>query len=393
VPFLLYVLAVAVFVQATSEFMLAGLVTEIAADLGVSVPAAGSLTSAFAIGMVVGAPLMALGVRRLPPRTALAAFLSAFIAAHVVGALAPAFPLLAATRVLAALANAGFLAVALSVAVRVAPADRTARATAVLLAGTTLALIAGSPAGAALGQLLGWRATFWAVALLSVPGLVGVLVGVPAGHGAAEPTGGLRRAAAALRRPPVVLILLAAALVNGGTFAVHTFTGPLLTGAAGLSPSVVPLGLALFGFGAFGGVTLAGRFADTHHRPLLGGGCAALAAGWVLLALLAGSGWLAVVLVGLVGAVGFAVGATAIARSLALAADAGTLGAAATTAALNVGATAGPLLGGWSLTVSPVGPAWVAAALAALAAVPVAGALRRPRSGRPARRSTRAPCR
>lgn len=123
---LLVVLACAVFAQATSEFMLAGLVPDIAADLGVTPLAAGSLTSAFAVGMVVGAPLVALAARRLPPRLALRGFLAAFVAVHVAGALAPGLGVLLVTRVLAALCTAGFLAVALSVAVAAVPPERTA---------------------------------------------------------------------------------------------------------------------------------------------------------------------------------------------------------------------------------------------------------------------------
>lgn len=157
---LLVVLACAVTALATSEFMLAGLVPDIAADLGVTPLAAGSLTSAFAMGMVLGAPLTALSARRLPPRLALCGFLAAFVAAHVAGALTPGLGVLLVTRVLAALCTAGFLAVALAVAVAAVPPERTARATAALLSSTTVALVAGVPAGALVGQAFGWRATF-----------------------------------------------------------------------------------------------------------------------------------------------------------------------------------------------------------------------------------------
>lgn len=375
-PVVLYILAVAVFAQATSEFMLAGLVTEIAAELGVSVAAAGSLTSAFAVGMVVGAPAMALSARRFPPRNSLAAFLVVFAVVHVVGALTPSFGVLVLTRVLAALANAGFLAVALAVALRVAPPDRTSRATSILLAGSTLALIAGVPAGALLGQLFGWRSTFWTVAAVTVPALLGVLLTVPPRTGADGALPAVRRELAVLRRLPVVLTLLVAALFNGGTFAVYTYVAPLVVDGGGLGAEAVPVALALFGIGSFLGVTAAARYADAHYRTLLFGVGSAVLAGWVLLALFAGFGWIAVALIGVLGGLAFAVGTAVIGRSLALAQDASTLGGSFTTAALNVGATGGPLLGGASLAFAPTGPAWVAAALVALAVLTGVAALR-----------------
>ncbi|MEV1292858.1 MFS transporter [Pseudonocardia sp. NPDC049635] len=379
-PILLLVLAAAVFVQATSEFMLAGLVSPIACDLDVPLAAAGALTSAFAVGMVLGAPLTAVVAHRLPVRTSLTAFLSVFVAVHVAGAVASTFWLLAATRVLAAFANAGFLAVALVAAARSVPAGRTARATATLLAGTSLALIAGVPAGAVVGEALGWRATFWVVAALSAVALVGVLRVLPGG-GTGEPDaapGPLRRELAVLAGRPVVVMLVVGALVNGGTFAAYTYLAPLLTGAAGLPVGTVPPALALFGLGAFAGVVTAGRIGDTRFRTVLVTGSAALVVGWAAFAGLLGLGWPAVPAVALLGWLGFAVGSTAIARSLRLTGEAGTLGGAVTTAALNVGATIGPLLGGWGLARSATGPVWVAAGLVLLASLAlVVGPVRR----------------
>ncbi len=168
-PFVLYLLGLAVFAQATSEFMLSGLGPALARDLDVSIPATGWLTSAFAIGMIVGAPAVAVLGHRWPRRPALLGTLGLFLIVHVVGALTDSFAVLLVTRVLAAFANAGFLALALATATSLVKPDAKAKATAVLLGGTTLACIAGVPGGALLGQGLGWRAAFWAVALISLP--------------------------------------------------------------------------------------------------------------------------------------------------------------------------------------------------------------------------------
>ncbi|GAA0965974.1 MFS transporter [Actinocorallia libanotica] len=178
-PLTLHLLAVAVFAMGTSEFMLAGLLPDIAVDLGVPIATAGLLTSAFAVGMVVGAPLMAGLARRWPRRSSLLGFLGLFVAAHALGAVTGDFTVLLTTRVVAAVANAGFLAVALTTAADLVPADRKGRALSVLLAGTTLAIITGVPGGALLGTLLDWRATFWAVAALCLLSALGVARALP----------------------------------------------------------------------------------------------------------------------------------------------------------------------------------------------------------------------
>jgi MFS transporter, DHA1 family, chloramphenicol resistance protein len=365
-PFVVYLLAVAVFAQATSEFMLAGLVPAIAADLAVSPAAAGSLTSAFAAGMVVGAPLTALLARRFAPRVALPAFLVVFAAVHVVGATTGSFAVLAATRVLAALANAGFLAVALSVVVRVVPEGRTGRATSVLLSGTTLACVAGVPAGAALGQALGWRATFWAVALVCLPAIVGVLRGVPRAV-PGGPTRPVRGELRVLGRARPLWTLAVGALVNAATFGTFTYLALVLTDGSGLGAGWVPAGLALFGLGSFAGVTVAGRLADRFPSTVVAVGGTLLVAGWVALAVGAGVPAVALVLVAVQGTLSFAVGTTVIARALVESADAPTLGGSYATASLNVGAVLGPAAAGVALgaTGSPVGPVWTSAVLAA----------------------------
>jgi MFS transporter, DHA1 family, chloramphenicol resistance protein len=367
-PFVLHLLALAVFAQGTSEFMLSGLVQDIAADLDVSLPAAGLLTSAFAVGMVIGAPLMAMLSIRWSQRRSLLTFLSAFVLVHVVGALTTSYEVLLATRVVAALANAGFLAVALVTAIGMVAPTATGRATSVLLAGTTIACVAGVPAGAVLGQVWGWRSAFWAVALVSVPALVGILRSVPARAPGSPPPRG-RHELNVLRRPRLLVVLLLGALVNGGTFCALTYLAPLVTDVAGLDVGWVPAVLALFGVGSFAGVTVAGRLADAHPVRLLAVGGVVLLAGWVGFALVAASPVAAFVFVLVQGALGFAVGATLIAQALGAATGAPTLSGAFATAALNVGAALGPWLGGLAIAAGP-GPRaslWVSAGLVALA--------------------------
>lgn len=375
-PFSLYLLALAVFAMGTSEFMLAGLLPALAADLEVTVGTAGLLTSAFAIGMVVGAPLMAVVARNWPRRAALVGFLILFLLAHVAGAITDSFVVLFVTRVVAAVTNAGFLAVALGAAVALVPEDRKGRALSILLAGTTVATIAGVPGGALLGTMVDWRATFWAIALLCLPALLGVLRGA-----LPDPAGGrieLGRELGQLRRPRLVLIMLVGAMVNAGTFGSFTFLAPLVTELAGLPEVTVPVTLMIFGVGSLLGITVAGRLADRRPWLVIMAGGPVLLMGWILLAMTAEHAVALLVLAFVLGALSFGVGSTLIARVLYAAANAPTMAGAYATAALNVGATLGPVIAVATLTtgLGVRGPAWASGLLVAFALLVAVPALR-----------------
>lgn len=353
-PFLLYLLALAVFAQGTSEFVLAGLLPAIATDFGVPLGQAGLLTSAFAVGMVIGAPLMAAVGRRLSPRWTMTGFLAVFVIVHLVGAMTESYPVLLLTRIIAALANAGFLAVALSTVTRLVPGHQRARALAVILSGTTLSLIAGVPLGALVGEALGWRTTLLAIAAVCLPALVAVLVATPsrpaADHSPVSPGGAsavsLGGELAVLRRPALQVMVFLAVLVNAATFCTFTYLAVIATGPSGVAAAAVPVLLALFGIGAFAGVMVAGRLGDRHWRGLIAIAGPALCAGWVLLAVIPGNAVLLWILAFFQGALSFAVGSTLIARIMAEAQAAPTMSGAFSTAALNLGAIIGPVAGG-----------------------------------------------
>ena len=379
-PFALYLLALVVFAMGTSEFMLAGLVPDISTYFGVSVGTAGLLTSAFAAGMVIGAPAMAALTRRLPMKATLLGCVIVFALSHVVGALTPDFTVLFITRVIAAVVNAGFLAVALGAATKLVAPDAKGRAVAILLAGTTVATVAGVPAGTLLGTALGWQSTFWAIALLCVPAAIGIAAGFTAQADDSPReesfSTSLRVELAQLASPRLLLTMLLAALVNAGTFATLTFLAPIVTDTAGMSQWWVSVALVLFGVGSFIGVTVAGRLSDARPGIVIVGGGSVLVLGWVAFALFATN---PVALLGLVfaqGVLGFAVGSTLITRVLYAAASAPTMAGSYATAALNVGAAAGPVLAAAALGVMPgaLGPVWVAVivtAAALLLAIPV----------------------
>ncbi|NUR96620.1 MAG: MFS transporter, partial [Kribbellaceae bacterium] len=261
-----------------------------------------------------------------------------------------------------ALANAGYLAIALATATSLVRPDAKGRATSVLLGGTTIACIVGVPAGALLGRYLGWRSAFWAVALISLPALIGILRSVPSPSTGPVVVGSLSIS------PRLAVLLLLGALVNGATFCSFTYLSPVLTEVTGLGAGWVPVMLALFGLGSSAGVTVAGRYADRrdHRLVFVAGGILLL--GWTAFALTSGYVVPSVVLVLVQGALSFAVGSALIAYALYAGSQSPVLTGGLATAALNVGAAAGPVLGGLAIGASGFrGPLWVSAALVATA--------------------------
>ncbi|MEV6139894.1 Cmx/CmrA family chloramphenicol efflux MFS transporter [Nocardia sp. NPDC051990] len=382
-PIVVFALAVAVFAQGTSEFMVSGLLEQIADDIGVSLGAAGLLTSLFAAGMVLGAPVLALAAGRLPVRYSVTAFLGLFCAAHIVGAVTTGFAVLLVTRVVAAVANAGFLAIVLAALPRLVGPAVIGRATSVVVSGVTVACIAGVPAGTLLGQVWGWRSAFWAVAVTSAAVLVPVWMMLGGDvRDRALPDGqapSMRSEWPVLRQRPVQVAVLAGVLVNAATFAGFTYLGTITTGIGG--NRWVPLVLALFGVGSFLGVTVTGRYSDRHRRRIVVVGTVVLAGVWLLAAVTADALIAVLVMSVVAGAVAFGVGSTLIATIVQTATSVApcTAGALATTA-FNIGAVLGPVTAGLVVDRAdrPTAALWCSAAFTAVAVgVAVMGQRRR----------------
>jgi DHA1 family chloramphenicol resistance protein-like MFS transporter len=344
-PLAVYVLGLSVFALGTSEFMLSGLLPPLADDMDVSIPTAGLLISAFAIGMVVGAPLLAVVTLRLPRRATLVALISAFGLGQVAGALAPTYEVLFASRVVSALACAGFWAVGASVAIAMVPLNARARAMAVMIGGLSIANVLGVPAGAFLGEGLGWRSAFWAVGGASAIALLGVVTLIPHIPAAAERPR-LKRELTIYKDGQVWLTIAVTALAGGAIFCVFSYMAPLLTDVSGLSDSWVPTVLALFGAGALVGTTVGGRYADAHLFGVLISGITTTAVLLAVLALTASNAVAAIILTFLLGVSAFYTAPALNARMFNIGAAAPTLAGATVTAAFNAGNTAGPWLGG-----------------------------------------------
>ncbi len=376
-PVAVYVLGLSVFALGTSEFMLSGLLPPIAEDMGVTIPQAGLLISAFAIGMVIGAPLLAVATLRLPRRTTLVSLISLFGLGQIAGALAPSYELLFASRVVSALACAGFWAVGAAVAIAMVPVDARARAMAVMIGGLSIANVLGVPAGAFLGEHLGWRSAFWSVGAASAVALVGILTLIPRIPLPAEKPS-LGRELRIYRDRQVWLAIGITALAAGGVFCAFSYLSPLLTDVAGLESGWVPWILGLFGIGALAGTTVGGRVADAHLFGVMLWGITASTVFLAALALLASAAAAAIGLSFLIGFSAFFTAPALNARMFNVAGAAPTLAGATTTAAFNLGNTGGPWLGGAVIDAGRgfAATAWAGAAMTVTAIALAALALR-----------------
>lgn len=259
-PLAILVLALGIFVINTSEFVIMGLLPEVATDLGVSIPAAGYLISGYAFGVVLGAPLLTPLLVQFPRKAVLVALMFLFMVGNLVCALAPTYEIMIAARVVTALAQATFFGLGAVVATQLVEPGKAARAIAAVFLGSTIANMFGSPAGTVVGQAFGWRSTFFI--LSAIAGTAGLLLILMLPQVASEKAKNLKAEFAVLLRPAMIRALLMTTLGFGGTFTTFTFIAPMLTEVTGLPSSWIPALLLLFGFGMFVGNPIGGRLAD-----------------------------------------------------------------------------------------------------------------------------------
>jgi predicted MFS family arabinose efflux permease len=370
-PRVVPLLALGTFLMCTTEFMVAGLLAQMGADFHVGPSRIGLLITAFAIGMIIGAPAMAIATLRLPKRLTLVLALAIFAAAHIVAALSGTFALLLAARVLTAVVTGAFWSVASVVASRAAGPAASSRALGVMGSGVALSTVLGVPLGSLAGEQLGWRGTFWAVAGLAT--IAAAVIGrfTPRDEPGRAPS--VRSELQALRNRRLWLVLGATVLVMGGCMGTFSFLSPLLTDRAGIALKYVPLVFVCFGIGSMIGTNVVGRFAD--HRPVATFIACAAAAGLVLVMLipLSAQPVSAVVVITLLGVVTMAIPPVATGLSVRLADSAPTLAAAFTVSAFNGGIAIGSVAGGQSLhtALGQTGPATVGVVMVAIGLLPL----------------------
>lgn len=261
-PLALLALAIGTFGIGTTEFVIMGLLPQVADGLGVSISQAGHLISAYAAGVVVGAPLLAVATVRFPRRTVLMSLMGVFAVGNLLSAVAPDMGSLMAIRFLTGLPHGAFFGAASVAAASMVDRDHRATAVARVFLGLTLANVVGVPLGTLLGQGVGWRATFAAVGVIGVLAVVAVAVLVPDAEPAAGGKGALTREVSTLRHPQVLLSLAAVIFGFGAMFACYSYVTPMMTQVGGFSPGTVTLLLAVVGLGMTAGSILGGRAAD-----------------------------------------------------------------------------------------------------------------------------------
>lgn len=387
-PLVVYVLAIGTFLMLTTEFVVAGILPEVAAGLQISLDRAAGLITVFAAGMIIGAPVMALLTMRISKRLTLSLALLVFIGGHVVVAVASDFTVLLIARFVTALATGAFWAVAAVVATRAAGPAAGARAVAIVGAGGSLAMVLGVPLGAFIAQLAGWRGTFWFLAAAAAVATVCIARLVPAESGPPQRVG-LAAQLAGLRSGRLWLTLLACATTTGGVLAAYSYISPLLTEQAGVPSGLVPLVLTGFGVGSFAGTILGGRLGDARPGLVTIVTPAATVILLVAISLATGAPWLTTVLVVVLGLFGLSANGVLIHLCVTHAGEAATLGSALAVSAFNAGTAVGTAVAGAALA-TPLGthgPALVGAGIVSLTLIPtIALAILRQRrlAGRPA---------
>ena len=392
VPVWLSLLAMAAggFGIGTTEFVTMGVLPEVAADLGATIPEGGHLVSAYALGVVVGAPLLAVLGARVPRTTMLLGLMAFFTVGNLASALAPSYATLLAARFASGLPHGAYFGIASVVAASLLPANKRGQGVASVMLGLTVANIVGVPLATALGQALGWRAPYWAVTVLGALTVAAILRFVPQVQ--AQAGASPRQELEALRRLQVWLALATGAVGFGGFFAVYSYITPTLTEVSGFGLGAVPLVLGLFGLGMTAGTVLGGRLADRSIPRTLVLGLAVTAVATATFSVTAQGTVTAAIWVFLIGLTGSATIPALQTRLMDTAREAQSLAASLNHSALNVGNALGAWLGGLVIAAGfgYTSPALVGGALAATGLVVICFSLLLDRRARAASAAGRA---
>lgn len=390
-PLPLLALALSAFAIGTTEFVIMGLLPDVARDLAVSIPSAGLLVSGYALGVAVGAPILAVVTSKLPRKAALQLLMGVFVVGNALCAAAGDYRMLMIARIVTSFAHGSFFGIGAVVAASLVPREKQASAIALMFTGLTLANVLGVPFGTFIGQNFGWRTSFWIVAGLGVLSFAGIAALVPNRHNAGPV--GLAREVRVLKEPQVWLALAMTVLGFGGVFVVFTYIAPILEEVSGFSPHAVTLVLVLFGAGLTLGNVVGGKLADRALMPSLMGILVALALVMAAFARTSHTPVLAALTVFVWGIAAFATVPPLQMRVVEKASHAPHLASTLNIGAFNVGNAGGAWLGGLALSHGLALDAlpWVAAAvtLAALVVTVLAARLDSPRAAQSQRAAER----
>jgi DHA1 family inner membrane transport protein len=366
-PLALVALAIASFCIGTTEFVIMGLLPDVARDLGVTIPVAGLLVTGYALGVVFGAPIVAAASIRLPRKPALLGMVGMFILGNVLCALAPNYSVLLFARIVTAFCHGSFFGIGSVVAADLVPVTKRAQAIALMFGGLTLANVLGVPFGTALGNALGWRSTFWAVAAVGVIAALAIVAWLPSAI-PMKPAD-LRGEMRVLKQPQVLLAMAISVLASASLFSVFTYITPLLENVTHLTPAVVTYALLVFGAGLTAGNFLGGRLADWKLMPSLLVVMTVLACVCAAFAFTSNSAPAAFATLFVWGALAFALVPLLQMRIVNEAAAAPNLASTLNQGAFNLGNATGAWLGGAALVagVTYARLPWIGAAVAVLA--------------------------
>jgi MFS transporter, DHA1 family, inner membrane transport protein len=367
----LLALAVSAFGIGTSEFIIMGLLPDLARSFQVSIPKTGILVSGYALSVTLGSPLVALALGRMDRKRALVILMGMFLVGNALCAMAPTFLLLLFARILTALCHGAFFGIGSIVASHIVPRSERAQAIALMFSGLTLANVLGVPAGTALGQAFGWRFAFWALVPIGLIAGLGLLRLVPS-----QPAEDmhLKHELRAVLRPQVQLVLALSTLSSVSLFCVFTYIAPILEQVTHLSPSAVTHVLVVFGVGITLGNLLGGRLADWKQMPVIVAGVILLIVIFLTMPFFERNTVLAVAMVFVWGCVHFAAGAPLQARIVDQAKGAPNLASTLNQGAFNLGNALGASLGGIMLT-EGIGYQYLSLGSAAVACVALLVAL------------------
>jgi DHA1 family inner membrane transport protein len=346
-PAALLALAIASFCIGTTEFVIMGLLPDVARDLGVTIPQAGLLVTGYALGVVIGAPIVAVAVIRVPRKTALLGMVCVFIAGNLLCGLAPTYAVLMFARIVTAFCHGAFFGIGSVVAADLVAPNRRASGIALMFGGLTLANVLGVPFGTALGNALGWRSTFLAIVAIGIVAAVAIAALLPSNI--PMKAANLKSEVRVLGNRHVLLAMLISVLASASLFVVFTYITPLLETVTGLKPSAVTFALLVFGVGLTVGNLAGGRLADWRLMPSLLGIFVALFFANVAFVFTSHSVVGAFITLFVWGCLGFAVVPLLQLRIVNEAASAPNLAATLNQGAFNLGNASGAWIGGSAL--------------------------------------------
>ncbi|NOV03695.1 MFS transporter [Paenibacillus planticolens] len=365
-PISILSLTVGAFAIGMTEFVIMGLLPNVAADLHVSISSAGQLITMYALGVAIGAPILTVLTQGIPQKKLLCLLMLLFILGNGISVIAPSYAVLMGARVITALTHGTFFGVGAVIASNLVRPDKRAGAVSIMMAGLTIANIIGVPLGTFIGQHMGWRSSFGAISIMGIAALIGILIFIPQIRH--DKPVSIAAQITALAKPKLLLYLLIGALGNAGLFAVFTYITPLLVQVTGFAENSVSWILVLFGCGVTLGNIVGGKLADWKLMPSILGLYFAICVILTLFTFSIYSPTAAVVTIFLWGAASFAVFPGLQVRIMSLAKAAPALASTSSHSAGNLGNASGAFIGGWVIThLSLTALPWVGAVLVGLA--------------------------